>query len=41
MREQHGPFVADPVVEMDVAFGGVGFKVGGGIADAQGHEEAP
>ncbi len=30
--EQYGPPVADPVVEVDPAFSGIGLEVGGGIA---------
>ncbi|MEX5728118.1 hypothetical protein Ga0609869_001471 [Rhodovulum iodosum] len=37
MREQDGIAVADPVVKVDLAFGGVGGEVGGGVIDAQCH----
>ena len=37
VREQHGPGVPDPVVELDAAGGGVGLEVGRGVADAKRH----
>ena len=37
VREQDGPAVADPVVEVDRALRGLGGEVGGGVVDAQGH----
>ena len=33
VREQHRPGVADPVVELDRALGGVGLEVGCGVVD--------
>ena len=35
--EEHGPRVADPVVELDRAFGGLGLEVRGGVAKLQSH----
>ena len=37
VREQDAPGVAEPLVEADVAFGGFGLEVGGGVADAKRH----
>ena len=39
VREQHRPGVADPVMEADFAFGGLGFEIGSGIADLQRHDD--
>ena len=33
VREQHRPRVADPFVEADAAFGGLGLEIRGGVAD--------
>ncbi|MPL60765.1 hypothetical protein SDC9_06327 [bioreactor metagenome] len=41
MREQDGVAVADPVVEADLALGGVGGEVGGDVVDAQSHVGLP
>ena len=41
VREQHRPFVADPVVEPDSAFGGLGFEIGRGRIDLKGHFVSP
>ena len=38
MREKDRPLVADPFVEMDRALRGLGFEIGGGVVDAQGHD---
>jgi hypothetical protein len=38
MREQDGPLIADPLVKVDRAFGGLGLEIGGGIADTQSHD---
>ena len=35
--EQHAPAVAEPLVEVDLALGGLGGEVGGGVAEANGH----
>ncbi len=35
--ENKTPRIAEPFVEIDPAFGGVGVEIGRGIADAQGH----
>ncbi len=37
VREQDAPGLAQPGVEIDPAFGGVGIEIGRGVADAQGH----
>src|ERR1700722_19145834 len=37
VREEHGPGVADPVVEADRAVGGHGDEVRGGVTDRQAH----
>ena len=37
MREQHRPLVADPLVEIDLAFGGFGLEVRCRVANTQGH----
>jgi hypothetical protein len=37
MREQDGPFVADPVVEFDAAFGGVGLEIRCRVIQRDGH----
>src|SRR4029077_5504976 len=37
MREQHGPFVADPIVKTDLAFGGFRFEIRRGIVDRESH----
>ena len=37
VREEDGPAVADPLVEVDGAVGGFGGEVGGGVVDAEGH----
>ena len=38
MREQHGPVVADPVVETDLAFSRIGLEIRGGVANLERHE---
>jgi hypothetical protein len=40
MGEQHDPRVADPIMEADVAFGGVGFEIGRGIANLKSHNKS-
>ena len=37
VREQDRPLVADPLVEVDLAFGGLGLEIGCGVADTQRH----
>jgi hypothetical protein len=37
MGEQDGPRIADPVMKADVAFGGVGCEIRGGIANLKSH----
>ena len=40
--EQHAPAVAEPLVEVDRALGGLGGEVGCGVAEANGHcNDAP
>src|SRR5216683_2576582 len=38
MREQHGPGIADPVVEVNTPLGRIGFEVGGDVIDLQCHD---
>jgi hypothetical protein len=38
MGEQNSPAVAEPLVEVDRPFGGVGREIGGGIAQSDGHD---
>src|SRR5437899_12334679 len=38
MREQHGPGMADPVVEVNMPLGRIGFKVRGDVIDLQCHD---
>src|SRR5437870_9379653 len=38
MREQHGPGIADPVVEANMPLGRIGFKVRGDVIDLQCHD---
>jgi hypothetical protein len=38
MREQDGPLVANPFMEIDWALGGLGLEIWCGIVDAQGHD---
>src|SRR5207248_9402506 len=37
VREEHGPGVADPVVELDRAFRGLRLEVGRGVANRESH----
>ncbi len=37
MGEEQHPAIAGPVIEVQLAFGGVGGEVGGGFVDGQGH----
>src|SRR3954447_12188869 len=37
MREQHSPFVADPIVKTDLAFGGFRFEIRRSIVDRESH----
>src|SRR5262249_46275767 len=41
MREQHHPFVADPVVEADLALGRFRFEIRGSIVDRKSHHMPP
>ena len=41
VREQHAPAVAEVVVEVDRAFGGLGREVGGFVAQSERHAAAP
>ena len=41
VRKEDRPFVADPVVEADLSLGRLGFEIGGGVVDAQGHGDSP
>ena len=38
VREQHGPGIADPVVEANAPLGRIGFEVGGDVIDLQCHD---
>src|SRR5437762_10489608 len=38
MREQHGPGIADPVVEVNTPLGRIGFKIRGDVIDLQCHD---
>ena len=33
VREQHGPIIAEPFMEVDFALGGFGFEIRGGVAN--------
>jgi hypothetical protein len=35
MREEHSPAVADPLMKVDLALGGIGGEVGSDIIDSQ------
>jgi hypothetical protein len=37
MREQDAPAIAEPLVEMDMAFGRVGFEIGRNLTNLQSH----
>src|SRR6266545_6894431 len=37
VREQKRPAIADPIVEFDCSFGGLGFEIGGGCANLECH----
>src|SRR5262249_50801202 len=41
MREQHHPFVADPIVEADLAFGGLRFEIRRSVVDGESHDLPP
>ena len=41
VREQHRPLVADPVVEFDLAFGGLRLEIRRGVVDRQCHGKPP
>src|SRR5215510_11176637 len=41
MREQHRPFVADPLVEADLAFGGFRFEIRRSVVDSESHDLPP
>src|SRR6516162_6364400 len=41
MREQHHPFVADPLVEADLAFGGLRFEIRRSVVDGESHDLPP
>src|SRR5215212_4451256 len=38
VREQKRPAIADPIVEFDCSFGGLGFEIGGGRANLECHD---
>jgi ribonuclease BN (tRNA processing enzyme) len=38
VREQHRLFVADPIVEADLAFGGLRFEIRRNIVDCESHD---
>src|SRR5262249_9639173 len=39
--EQHGPGIADPVVEADITFGGLRLKIRRNVIDCKGHHTPP
>ena len=41
VREQDGPTVADPLVEVDPTFGGIGVEVGSFVIDSERHVFPP
>jgi hypothetical protein len=41
MREENAPGIAEPLMEMDRAFGGFGLEVGGDIAKLKCHVLTP
>src|SRR5262249_27767375 len=41
MREQHGPGIADPVMKLDLAFGGLSLEIRGRVIDCECHYTPP